>query len=149
MIDRMTTTARRSVHAAELEASRQGAAAIESEHLLLALADDESTASAMTDHGLSHAALLELLDQERRRSLAFAGVEVATHALPPSPTGRKLRLGRSTKDALIRAVHDSARTRSIDSRALLRAVLRAEAGTVPRVLALAGIDGPALADQLA
>lgn len=148
MIDRMTTAARRSVRAAELEAMRQGAAAIESEHLLVALADDDATAQPMADHGLSRASLLELLDQERRRSLSFAGVEMDAAALARGPEVRKVRLGRSTKDALIRAVRDSARSRGIDSRALLRAVLRAETGTVPRVLALAGIDGPTLADQL-
>jgi D-alanyl-D-alanine carboxypeptidase len=149
MRDRMTAAARRSVAEAGSEAMALGASAIEAEHLLLALSmSDDDAGRDLAARGLDHAALLALLSDERSRALGAAGVSIPDEAVRRTLPRRKLRLGRSAKDVLIRAVGDSARTHRIDSRSLLRATLRAEVGTVPRVLALAGVDGSAWAGDL-
>ncbi len=146
MPERLTAAARRAITQAQEEALALGSPAIEAEHLLLALAaggdDDVATLAA---HGLTHVRLLELLEEERARSLASAGVEIPSTALHRTLPRRRLKLGTSTKAVLIRAVHDSVRRKGISSHDLLRATVCADAGTVPRMLAIAGVTPADLA----
>ena len=133
------------------EARLLGAAKLEAEHLLLALS--RRTASdagrVLASVGLDHEGLRSALDAELRRSLDAAGVGLGTIALaePPLPTTGEPRWGESSKRALQRAlgVAKERGDRAIRPVDILVGVLRAEEGTVPRALAFAGVDAPALA----
>jgi ATP-dependent Clp protease ATP-binding subunit ClpA len=134
----------------EVEAKRDGAKSIEAEHMLLALAADPDSDAARLLHefGLDHQRLASALREERRRTLAFAGITPPDETLvEATELDCSLSLGTSAKAAVRRALmgahHDRrrARLRTID---LLAGILEAELGTVPRALAIAGIDRAAL-----
>lgn len=154
MFERFTNHARAIVAAGEREARDAGSDLIEAEHLLLAisaLADDEA-GRALIDLGLDHGRLRDLLDQERARSLAYAGVDPTAYPAPAAaPTrARSNRFATSAKAVLQRAVRGTAARggRSIDSTDLLVAVLEAETGTVPRMVGLADLDRAAMLARL-
>ena len=100
MFERLDTDARVAVvGAAREEALALGSASIEAEHLLLALAGDEDTATGrlLADAGLDREGVLEALDRESERSLAAVGVDLREFAprepflaLAPSPEARRL-----------------------------------------------------------
>ncbi|WP_111766871.1 Clp protease N-terminal domain-containing protein [Nakamurella deserti] len=146
MFEQLTPSARTILADAQREAEALGSPAIESEHVVLAVSAraGSSASAAMASAGLDHRRLRELLVEERRRSLATAGVD----AIPDDPLhrvsrrGRSLKLATSTKSLLERAVREAGRhrTRTIDEAQLLVAGLQAEVGTVPRLIALAGVD---------
>jgi hypothetical protein len=131
----------------ETEARQRGAKLIEAEHMLLALASDsESDAGRyLKASGLDHERLASALRDEQRRSLAFAGFQA-----PDEPRTNAaqvqgpLPLGTSAKVALVRALIASRSHRTRRGRLkdvdLLRGILLAELGTVPRALAIAGVD---------
>jgi ATP-dependent Clp protease ATP-binding subunit ClpA len=119
---------------------------IEAQHVLLAIAarPETSPGQILTSVGLDHRALREALDREFEHSLGAAGVSVRTLDLPrpssaPAPPSN---IGSSVRQALERGVagvrNDPRPTH------LLLGILRAEIGTVPRALALAGVDRAAL-----
>jgi ATP-dependent Clp protease ATP-binding subunit ClpA len=133
-----------------VEAKGEGAKFIEAEHMLLALAanSDSDAARLLNEFGLDHERLAAALHEEHRQTLAVVGMKatdtrlgVATE-LDSSPS-----LGTSAKVAVRRALIGSrherhrARLRGTD---LLAGILEAEFGTVPRALAIAGIDRAAL-----
>ncbi len=142
MFDRMTDDARWAVRRGQDLARAAGAAAIESEHLLIALSERDGTPSqrALAEVGLTPGRLAELIAEENARSLRFAGVEPT--AIPTVPTRGSLRLATSTKSTLVRAVTaaHAGLGRGIDSGRLLSAIVDQQSGTVPRLLALAGVD---------
>lgn len=146
MFDRLTDEARWVVRRGQDHARATGATAIESEHLLVALSEREGTRAqrVLVDAGLTAERLRELMDQERDRSLRSAGIEPSPIPVPLSDSS--LALATSAKNVLRRAVARSAqgKAKGIDATRLLRAVLDQEAGTVPRLLALAEVDQPAL-----
>lgn len=133
-----------------IEAKRESAKLIEAEHMLLALAanSDGDAARLLNEFGLDHERLAATLREERRQTLAVVGMKSADTKVgeateldsPPS-------LGTSAKMAVRRALigsrhdHRRARLRGTD---LLAGILEAELGTVPRALAIAGIDRIAL-----
>jgi ATP-dependent Clp protease ATP-binding subunit ClpA len=138
-------------HQFEIEAKRDGAKAIEAEHMLLALTagSDGDAAKVLHDAGLDHDRLASALNEERRRTLAFVGMktpdqEVAAVTEVESPLSFGTSAKAAVKRALIGARHERHRVhlRSTD---LLAGILEAELGTVPRALAIAGIDRAALA----
>jgi D-alanyl-D-alanine carboxypeptidase len=142
MFDHMTDDARWAVRRGQDHARAAGAAAIESEHLLIALSERDGTPAqrALADVGLTPGRLAELLAEEHARSLRFAGVEPT--AIAAVPTKGSLRLATSTKSTLTRAVaasHTGA-GRGIDTGRLLCAIVDQQSGTVPRLLALAGVN---------
>jgi ATP-dependent Clp protease ATP-binding subunit ClpA len=125
-------------------ASRDGSATIEAQHLLLAVAAQEGTAAhqTLTSVGLDQRAIHQALDREFDDSLRVAGVSRAALDLPrpsgdPSPSAR---IGASARLALERGVAAAARKRDLHSAHLLLGILEAHVGTVPRALALAGVD---------
>jgi ATP-dependent Clp protease ATP-binding subunit ClpA len=137
----------------ELEAKRDGAKAIEAEHMLLALAasSDGDAAKVLQEAGLDHGRIASALKEERRRTLAFVGMkapdkEVAAVAEPESALSLGTSAKAAMKRALIGARHERHRVhlRGTD---LLAGILEAELGTVPRALAIAGIDRAALASR--
>jgi D-alanyl-D-alanine carboxypeptidase len=146
-LHRFLEAGRQGVPQFETEARKRGAKLIEAEHMLLALASDsESDAGRLLkESGLDHERLATALHDEHRRSLAFAGFQAADEPLTNGAKGDgPLSLGTSAKVALVRALIASrshrarrARLKDVD---LLRGILLAELGTVPRALAIAGVD---------
>jgi D-alanyl-D-alanine carboxypeptidase len=146
MFERFTRDARQVVKSAETLASGLGSPTVEAEHLLLALAARQPV---LAEFGLDHDGVLAALDEERVRSLLAVGISAADFDLPPAPLTRP-RFAASSKLALERAVRAAvARSdKRIAGRHLLLGVLAADAGTVPRALAFAGIDRQELRDRL-
>jgi D-alanyl-D-alanine carboxypeptidase len=133
--------ARTIVHKGRDEAQRGGSGSIEAEHLLLAIADQSDLAPILTSVGLSPEGIRRALDGEFEQSLRAVGVEVRAADLPPaSPDPADWpRIGASARLALERAAAVSLGRRLQPVHVLL-GVLAAEVGTVPRALALAGVD---------
>lgn len=131
-----------------VEAQQRNAQLVEAEHLFLALARSESPVqSALADAGLDASRVEAALASERELSLRVAGV---THLdgdrLSAAQRIARPRWGASAKDALSRAHRVAAaqrrqRSAEID---LLAALFALELGTVPRALALAGVDKQAV-----
>jgi hypothetical protein len=134
----------------EAEARQDGARCIEAEHVLLALATSDTDAGkVLIEAGFDRDRVAAALGEERRQSLAFAGVATLVPMLTAATkTDRPVTLGTTAKAALSRAFHASHRERSrrerLDSLDFLVGILSAELGTVPRALALAGVDRSAL-----
>jgi ATP-dependent Clp protease ATP-binding subunit ClpA len=134
------------------EARRDGSAAVEAQHLLLAIAADAGTptADALGAVGLDRAAIRAALDREFAHSLDAVGVAPSTFGVPPATPDprRRLPLGSSVQLTLERAVKAAAGA-DLRPAHLLLGILRAEVGTVPRALALAGVDRVDLAARVA
>lgn len=127
------------------EASARRSTTVEAEHLLLALATDEGliAAKVLADAGLTHDAIEAALDQERAESLAAAGIgPVDESCLAATPRQVRPGWGPSVKEAILRGkkpVISDGRHRPSETE-LLIGILQANLGTVPRMLAIAGID---------
>ncbi|MEU0480867.1 Clp protease N-terminal domain-containing protein [Streptosporangium sp. NPDC006013] len=126
------------------EAHTDGSATIEAHHLLLAIAAERETTThqVLTSVGLHHRAIRDALNREFEHSLSAAGVSRAAFDLPQpsSAPQRPSQLGASVKLALERGFASVARKKDLQPAHLLLGILQAEVGTVPRALALAGID---------
>jgi ATP-dependent Clp protease ATP-binding subunit ClpA len=134
-----------------IEAKQDAAKFVEAEHLLLTLATNEESDACrlLTESGMSYRQIASALHDERRRTLAFAGVEpLDEEQTAATELDRPLTLGTSAKVAIKRALMASrggrARRPCIQSTDLLIGILQAELGTVPRTLAIAGVDRAAL-----
>lgn len=137
------------VRGAREEAQSEGSATIEAEHVLLALAalDGTATARLLSEAGLGRDAVRELLDREWQQSLAVAGVRIDVGQLPkatPDPA-RRPRIGESTVKLLQRAMDAS--SGRITAGHMLVGVLDSKLGRVSRVLDLSGVDRAALRGQ--
>jgi ATP-dependent Clp protease ATP-binding subunit ClpA len=133
------------------EARRDGSAAVEAQHLLLAIAagPDAVPRQILAAAGLDYRAVREALDREFERSLNAAGVSAAAFDLP-LPSGAPVRLahlGASARLALERGFSSGGRKKDLQPSHLLLGILRAEVGTVPRALALAAVDRAVLAER--
>ena len=155
MFEKFTKDARAVVQGAEAEARSLGAPAIEAEHLLLAAArrSDSGEAQAMAAAGLDYEAIRVALETETERSLLAVGI-TPSELEPPGgavATVGRIRMAASAKLALERALRValSRDDRRIEGAHVVLGVLRAEAGTVPRALAIAEIDRHDLADRVA
>jgi ATP-dependent Clp protease ATP-binding subunit ClpA len=130
------------------EARDDGSATVEAHHLLLAIAagPEAATRQVLTSAGLDRQAIRDALDREFEHSLGAAGVSLAAFDLPrPSPAReRSTQMGASAKLALERGFASVPRKKDLRPAHLLLGILRAEVGTVPRALALAGVDRAAL-----
>ncbi|MEW2486375.1 Clp protease N-terminal domain-containing protein [Streptomyces sp. NPDC048411] len=132
------------------EAHEDGSTTIDAQHLLLSLAADQgSTAQqVLVSVGLGRAAVRDALDREFEHSLSMVGVSPAAYGLPrPSHASPQPKMGASARLALERSF-GSARKKDLRSAHLLLGILQAQIGTVPRALALAGIDQAELADRV-
>lgn len=132
------------------EARRRGSATVEAEHLLLAVAADGALAATavLAEAGLGYEAIEAALREERGRSLAAAGIgPVDEERLVATPRRSRPGWGASAKAALKNAELGIGRTRGAE-RNLLIGVLQAELGTVPRALAIAGVDRDTLITRL-
>jgi D-alanyl-D-alanine carboxypeptidase len=130
------------------EAKAVGSPSVEAEHVLLAIAAHHGTEAQriLAAGGLDHNRLLAALDREFEESLAGAGVSLSAFDLPSaSPRHDRVpRWGTSFKLAVHRAPRGGPGGR-LDSTRLLLGILRAQIGTVPRALSLAGVDRAELA----
>jgi D-alanyl-D-alanine carboxypeptidase len=146
---RFVVQARAVVRQAEKEAAGTGSPLIEAEHLLLAMAGEHGLEArdALASVGLDRDAIRAALDREFRRSLAVAGVTLPPGGLPTASRdpNRRARMATSGKLVLERALKAAAGRGQIQPGHLLLGVLSAQAGTVPRALALAGVDPGELA----
>jgi ATP-dependent Clp protease ATP-binding subunit ClpA len=147
MFERFTRDARQVVKAAETHAGRLASPTVEAEHLLLALAECEPVLAAA---GLDHDGVMAALEAERERSLRAVGISASDFDLPPAALTRP-RFAASSKLALERALRAAAARsdKRIAGGHILLGVLAAEAGTVPRALAIAGVDRQELRDRAA
>jgi ATP-dependent Clp protease ATP-binding subunit ClpA len=130
-----------------VEAKQDTAKFIEAEHMLLTLATNEESEACrlLNESGLTYRQLASALRDERRRSLGFAGVEPLDETqIAATELDSPLALGTSAKVAIKRALMASREARRrrpcIQSTDLLVGILQAELGTVPRTLAIAGVD---------
>ncbi|MFF2659782.1 Clp protease N-terminal domain-containing protein [Kitasatospora sp. NPDC058032] len=131
------------------EARADGSSTVDAQHLLLSLAADQgSTAQRLlASAGLDRGAVRTALDREFEHSLSLVGVAPAARDLPAaSPAIQDPALGASAKLALERSFA-TARKKDLRSAHLLLGILEARIGTVPRTLALAGVDRAELAQR--
>jgi ATP-dependent Clp protease ATP-binding subunit ClpA len=138
--------ARGVAHGFESEAERDHAKSIEAEHMLLALAASDTPAGrVLNEAGLNHERLAAAIRDEHRRSLAFAGVTapdedntLATEVDGPVSMGTSAKV--AVRRALLAQRESGHRLLRLASTDLLIGILQAELGTVPRALAIAGVD---------
>lgn len=134
------------------EAREDGSATVEAHHLLLAIAADQEppTHDVLSSVGLDYRAVREALDREFEQSLIGVGVSRAAFDLPwpSSPPVRSQQLGASVKLALERGAASGVRKGDLRPPHLLLGILQAGVGTVPRALALAGVDRADLTARL-
>jgi ATP-dependent Clp protease ATP-binding subunit ClpA len=149
MVIRFAEHARAIVRQAEKEAEQAGSPVVEAEHLLLAMTGEHGSEArdVLASAGLDRDGLRAALDREFRQSLAVAGVTLPADGLPRASRdpARRARLAASGKAVLERALKAAAGQRQIRPGHLLLGVLGAQAGTVPRALALADVDSGDLA----
>jgi D-alanyl-D-alanine carboxypeptidase len=130
-------------------ARADGSATLEARHVLLALAGDPVTAPLLRTAGLDAAALRRALHREFAASLAAVGVAPAGGELPrPAAHTGSVGLGASTKLAMERGFAAATRKRDVTTAHVLFGILAADVGTVPRALALAGVDRAALLQRV-
>ena len=151
MFERLAGDARYAALEAHSVAAGLGSSSVEAEHLLVSIASGNSKAAqALKDVGLEPHELRDAIQRDFERTLAHVGIDVSGLDLPANCRRTKPRWGTSAKQALERAVHDAKRRgdRKIGSEHVLRGLLAAEHGTVPRILAAEGIDGDDLTGRL-
>lgn len=132
------------------EARADGSTTIEAEHLLLAMATQSTTEVGrfLLVMGLDHGALRAALDREFEQALKTAGVSLDASAQrrAPSAPSAVVQVGTSVRHALERGMA-GIRQKPRPGHLLL-GVLQAEVGSVPRALALAGVNRAALIGQV-
>ncbi|MFI9598161.1 Clp protease N-terminal domain-containing protein [Nonomuraea sp. NPDC052265] len=133
----------------QAEARAESSATIEAHHVLLAMAGPEDTEARtiLATAGLDQAGVRAALRREFEHSLAAAGVSAAVFDLRSTPDPElRPQVGASVKLALERLA-STHRKKDLRPVHVLLGVLQAEVGTVPRALALAGVDRAALAER--
>lgn len=138
---------------AQKEATRRGSSIVEAEHVVLALLLNTASATfaALKPAGLDHDRFDSALDAERSHSLAIAGITTLVDTRPATPRKGRSAVGASIREAITlvrRRGPQDRRARSLEI-ALLCGILTPELGTIPRVLAIAGIDRRALLSTFA
>jgi ATP-dependent Clp protease ATP-binding subunit ClpA len=135
---------------AEVEAREDRSATIEPQHVLLAIAAQDGTEpqQALRDAGLDHETLKAALRREYEHSLGAAGVSLDDFDLRSTPDNeRRPQLGASFKLTVERMAGAHGKQKPKPGH-LLFGVLQAEVGTVPRALALAGVDRAELVERV-
>lgn len=156
MLNLADTPVRSIVKEADRQATAARSPAVEAEHLLLAVATTPGTPAydVLIDAGLTTDAIGAALHLNVTRSLAAAGVTWDGSVLgvgPVSASPKRRPAGRTTfgasaRLALTRAtkVAKGRKDARLSAGCVLVGVLLAEVGTVPRLLAAAGVDRVAL-----
>ncbi|MQA74647.1 MAG: hypothetical protein GEU88_09960 [Solirubrobacterales bacterium] len=149
MFERFTRDAKAAVSRSHAEAQAEGSPTIEAEHLLLALSRDEGpTGYVLQSAGLDADSIRTALAGELEDGLGAVGVSTPDpdSLASAAPAVRSPRFATSAKLALERSlrVAQARGDRRLLCGHILVAILRAEVGTVPRALRLAGVDAAEL-----
>ncbi len=141
MFERFAAPARRAVTLATEEALRRGDRRVGTDHLLIGLLDDASTAQTL---GITAEAACATATELDARALRAIGLEPGDLGrLDPAAGGRRLPFAPAPKAVLARAVALAAagRSRRIEPAHLLRALLeRASPDPAADLLAALGVD---------
>ena len=151
MFERFVGEARRVTLQAHSVAAGLGASSVEAEHLLVSLAGSQNPAgAALREVGLDSTELHEAIQRDFERVLAQVGIDASGVDVSSNCRRTKLSLGASAKRGLERALEEGKRRgdRKIGCEHILLGLLRAEHGTVPRLLAAEGIDRDELTGRL-
>ena len=151
MFERFVRDAKYAALEATSVAAGLGSGTIEAEHLLISISSGTSKAAyALRDVGLEPQELRDAIQRDFERSLAKVGIDVSGVDIPANCRRTKPRWGTSAKQGMERAVVEAKRRgdKKIGCEHLLRGLLAAEHGTVPRVLAAEGIDRDELTGRL-
>jgi ATP-dependent Clp protease ATP-binding subunit ClpA len=151
MFGRFVRDARYAALEATSVAAGLGSSSVEAEHLLIAIASGNSNAAhALKDVGLEPQELRDALIRDFERVLGTVGVDATGVDLPANCRRTKPSWGTSAKLGLERAVKEAKRSgdTKIGTEHILRGLLAAEHGTVPRILAAEGIDRDELTGRL-
>ncbi|HEY4268765.1 MAG TPA: Clp protease N-terminal domain-containing protein [Galbitalea sp.] len=133
------------------EARARGTTTVDAEHVLLALAEPGTAPGrALAAGGLTREVIVAALRTERLASLESAGApQIDAQSLDASPRVSKPSWGASVVAARAREKKSGRRApRRAPEIGVLIGILEAPLGTVPRALALAGIDRQALVDRI-
>jgi len=155
MVNRFARASREVIVDARAEARAAGSPTLEAEHVLLALSGREGNVARqiLASAGLDHGRIQEAIQLEFAGSLRAAGVTVDDFDLPPASIDpvRTPRWSESSKLVIRRAkrICVTRRDSHLEPMHLLLGVLDAKVGTVPRALALAGVDRAELARRAA
>ncbi|TDD85495.1 hypothetical protein E1293_11115 [Actinomadura darangshiensis] len=129
---------------AAAEAQAMGSKDIEAEHLLLAVArEPEATTRELLDSaGLDYQTIKDALQSEFEQSLGAAGISVTDRDMlrPRRSIRRPSDAGASAKLVLERGMAAVGDKKDLRPAHILLGLLELKAGTVPRALALAGVD---------
>ena len=134
MFERFVRDARYTALQATSVAAGLGSSTVEAEHLLISIASGNSQA----------------LQRDVERVLGNVGIDASGIDLPANCRRTKPGWGTSAKQGLERALAEAKRRgdRKVGCEHLLRGLLSAEHGAVPRILAAEGIDRDELTGRL-
>ena len=145
----------RDAHYAALEATSVaaglGSSSVEAEHLLISIASGKSKAAyALREVGLEPLEIRDAVQRDFERALLAVGVDAGSVHVPANCRRTKPRWGASARQGLERARAEAKRRgdRKIGCEHILRGLLAAEHGTVPRILAAEGISRDELTGRL-
>ena len=145
----------RDAHYAALEATSVaaglGSSSVEAEHLLISIASGKSKAAhALREVGLEPQEIRDARAARLRARALAVGVDASGVHVPANCRRTKPRWGASAKQSLERARAEAKRRgdRKIGCEHILRGLLAAEHGTVPRILAAEGISRDELTGRL-
>src|SRR3954449_3295878 len=151
MFERFARDAKYAALEATSVAAGLGSNSVEAEHLLISLASGNTPAAhALTDVGLEPQELREALIRDFERVLGNVGIDATGVDLPANCRRTKPSWGTSAKQGLERAVKEAKRRgdKKVGCEHILRGLLAAERGAVPRILAAEGIERDELTGRL-
>jgi ATP-dependent Clp protease ATP-binding subunit ClpA len=151
MFERFVGDAKYAALEATSVAAGLGSNTVEAEHLLISISSGNSKAAyALRDVGLEPQELRDAIQRDFERSLANVGIDVSGVDIPANCRRSKPSWGTSAKQGMERALHEAKRRgdKKIGCEHLLRGLLAAEHGTVPRILAAEGVDRDELTGRL-
>ena len=151
MFERFAGEARHVALKAHSVAAGLGSSSVEAEHLLVSLAGTQHPAgAALREVGLEPEELHDAIQRDFERVLAQVGIDAGDLDVSANCRRTKLRWGASAKQGLERALVEAKRRgdRKIGPEHILLGLLRAEHGTVPRMLEAEGIDRDELTGRL-
>lgn len=147
MFERFASATRETVRRAAELAETEHASLVEVEHLLTALVDPatEAVGAVLMAAGITPEAIRAARDREFHSALALVGVETREPSPPPARRhrrGRTTKFGTSATLALERTLEIATQSgqRRITNESLILAIISAEVGITPRLLAELGTD---------
>src|SRR3954451_4298410 len=143
MFQRFVPDARRVAFDANASAAGPGSQTVEAEHMLVCLAaGDDAAGQALREAGLDPGEVREGIQRDFERVLGREGIDAGGLDLAARCRRTKPRWGASAKMGLAGAYQEAKRRgdREVTPGHILLGLLKAERGTVPRILEAEGID---------